>query len=135
MKGDLRTLLLSQSSITSIVGTSGVFVTDAKQGAPLPYAVISQTDSDEFNTLDAPSGSFRSLEIEIESKGRTAEEADRLSETIRGFLKDYSGAAGTQVIDAVIVEGQFESKERPVNGSDQKTFVVTLELTVQYHPS
>lgn len=135
MKGDLRTLLLSESTITDVVGASGVYVGSARQAASLPYVLITQTDSDEYNTLDAPSGSFRSLEFEIDAKGRTAEEANRLSETVREFLKDYDGPAGTQTIDAVIIEGQFESKERSVNGSDQNTFVVTLELTIQFHPA
>lgn len=134
MKTDLRTLLLAQSTITTFVGTQGVYLQSASQGAGLPYIVISGQGSEEFNTLDAPSGSFRSLELDLECKGRTAHEAERIGETVRRFVKDYSGSAGTQVIDAVIVDDLYDRVEKPVNGSDEKTFVVVLELTLQYHP-
>lgn len=134
MKADLRTLLLSHEPLTDLVGESGVFVQHARQGAPLPYVVIEQTGADEHNTLDGPSGSFRAMEYEISAKGRTALEAEHISETVRELLKDYTGAAGNQVIDAVVIDDEFDDIERPVNGSDQKTYVVVLQLTLQYHP-
>lgn len=135
MKSSLRTLLLTHAPLTAIVGADGVFVGDAAQGKRLPYVVFWQTSSDENNTLDGPSGSFRTLEFEIDAKGRNAGEANDIAETVREFLKDYAGAAGSQVIDAVIVDDEYDSVERPVAGSDQKTFVVTLDVTIQYHPS
>ena len=135
MKKGLRSLLLSWSQVTDVVGARGVFIGDAEQGQSLPYVIISQDDSDEFNTLDGPSGAFRMLDFEIDCKGRNAGEANQLAETVRDLLKDYTGPAGNQVIDAVIVDGEYDSRERPVDGSDRKTFVVTLELSIQYHPA
>lgn len=57
-----------------------------------------------------------------------------MSETIREFLKDYSGPAGDETIDAVIVDDEFDDFEKPIDGSDRKTYVTTLELMIQYHP-
>lgn len=131
----LRALLLTHTPLTTVVGAQGVFLQHAAQGAPLPYVLLLEQDSEEFNSLDAPSGSFRSVEFEIDSKGRTAAEASTLAETLRLFLKDYRGVAGTQVIDAIYMQERFADVERPFQGSDQKTHVVTLRLLVQYHPA
>lgn len=134
MKGGLRTLLLAQSAITDIVGAAGVHVGNAAQGQPLPYVAIQQDGSDEFNSL-TETGRFRAVDFELDCKGRNGGEAAALAETLREFIQDYAGPAGGQVIDAVILDEEFDSVEKPVNGSDQKTFVVTLALTIQYHPA
>jgi len=135
MKAGLRSLLLSQSSVTAIVGAAGAYVQHAAQGVSLPYVVIHQEQADNNNTLDSTSGSFRALDFEIDCKGRTAAESESLRETVHDLLKDYAGAAGAQLIDAVIVNDEFDSVEKPFDGSDNKTFVVTLDITIQYHPA
>ena len=134
MKGNLRTLLLSQSSVTDIVGASGVFIRHAPQGQALPYVVINQEGSDEFNTL-TETGRFRAVDYEFDCKGRTGEQAAQIAETVRDFIQDYSGPAGDQTIDAVILDEEFDSVEKPIDGSDKKTFVVTLAMTIQYQPN
>lgn len=134
MKAGLRTLLLAQSSITAIVGATGVYVTRARQGAPLPHVVIEQMAEDNYPTL-TETGRFRAVDFDLHCKAGTAEQADALAETVQTFIQDYAGAAGSQTIDAVILDDRFDAPEKPVDGSDRTTHVVTLSLTVQYHPS
>jgi hypothetical protein len=134
MREGLRTLLLAQSSIASLVGANGVYVTAVPQGATPPYVLLTVLDSDEFADL-VTSGDFREVTVEIDAVASTQAAAASLAVAVRNFLRDYSGPAGGQVIDQVVAEGgERDSVQPPDSGSDRKRFVTSFEAEIQFHP-
>lgn len=101
IKNGLRTLLLAQSSITTLCpaqtvqGTSysKVFTDAIKQGIEAPYIRIRRTAYDNNNTLDGSVGTGKST-IEIKSVANTEPAAEALAKAVSDYLKDYAGAAG-----------------------------------------
>lgn len=132
MKAGLVSLLTAESSITTICG-SRVYVNRAPQKATFPHVIITQMSSDENPTLDGSSGRLRFLDFDIDSKAKSSIEAESLGNAIRAYIDDYSGAAGSFTIGAVIVNDESDDYEPPQDGSDVGVFVVTLDLTIQYN--
>lgn len=141
IKTGLRTLLLAQSSITTlcpaqtISGKSydGIFVEKVKQGFKPPYIVISDTTHDPMNTLDGITGMGNS-EIDVECVEYTEPEAQALAAAVISYLRNYTGAAGgSDTIDAVqwsnrqTFTGQDEG-----DGRDVWRFNVVLTFDIQH---
>lgn len=129
----LRTLLAAQSSITNIVG-SRIYVNKAPQKAATPYVILTQLNSEEYKSLDATTGTLRMLSIDIDCKAATFTDAESLGNAVRTFIDDYSGAAGSYTIGAVLLNGETHDYEPPADGSDNGLHVVTLDVDVQYNP-
>jgi len=51
------------------------------------------------------------------------------------FLDDYTGAAGSETIGAVLLNDESDSYEPPTDASDVGIYVVTLDLDVMYNPA
>jgi hypothetical protein len=142
LKAGLRTLLLAQSSITTlcpaqtIQGKSynGIFVEKVKQGFLPPYIVISDTSLDPMNTLDGMTGMADS-EIDIECVEFTEPEAEALAAAVNAYLRNYTGAAGgSDTIDAV----RWQNKQTFI-GKDEAdardVWRYNVVLTYQIHHS
>lgn len=128
---DLRTLLLAQSAITDIVGSSGVYCDAADQGTPLPYVLLTLMDSDPLKALDGTYG----LEIktfDIDCYGAEKPEAKQLSAAVKAFIKDYSGVAGDSTIHAVLLDDETDTIVRPEDGSGKITYLTTLDVQIQF---
>ena len=135
MKTGLRKLLITTNSIKSIV-RDRVYITRAPQNADTDeeHIVITQLTSNEHNSLDGTS-ELRFLDFDIDCKATTAAKADTLSKAVRAFLKDYTGAAGDQTIEAVLFTDETDSFEEPISASDKGLYVTTLDFQIQYVPA
>lgn len=140
IKTGLRTLLLAQSSITTLApaqtvgGKSydSIFVEKIKQGVKPPCIVITRNGYDPMKTLDGTSG-MASSEIDIECYESTEPKAQALAKAVSDYLKDYSGAAGgSDTINAVLWDGinEFETEEQ--DAKDNWRYAVVLNFTIQH---
>ena len=133
MRSGLVSLLTGESTISSVVG-SRVYVGKAPQGAILPHIVLTQMDSNELPALDGH-GSLRAVTCDIVCKAERSVTAESLAKIVRQYIDDYTGTAGSETIDAVIVNGETDAYEEPVDGSDIGIHAVTIDATIQYQES
>ncbi|MCH7700663.1 MAG: tetratricopeptide repeat protein [Planctomycetes bacterium] len=75
-----------------------------------------------------------SANIDVDCKAATALGAVNLAAAVKDFLRDYTGAAGSQTISAVNLNGEGDSPENPIDASDVARHVTTLELTIHWKP-
>lgn len=141
IKTGLRTLLLAQSSITTLCPAqtvsgksySAIFVEKVKQGFKPPYIVISDTSHDPMNTLDGLTGMGNS-EIDIECVEFTEPEAQVLAKAVSDYLRNYTGAAGaSDTVDAVQWTNRqtFTGKDE-TDAADVWRFNVVLTFDIQH---
>lgn len=141
IKDGLRTLLLAQSSITTLApaqtikgqSISGIFVDRPIQGFKPPFIVISRAGHDPYKAFDGTTG-LRSTEIDIDCFEYTEPEAEALATAVSDYLKDYTGAAGgSDTIDAVLWDDVNDFVNSEQDGKDLWRFAVTLSFTIQHH--
>jgi len=129
----LPAALRAESTISALVGTR-VYPFHAPQTAALPYIVVEQISSEENVALDG-TGGLRFVTFDIDCKADRATESRTLGKTVREFLDDYSGAAGNETIDAVLMNSENTEYEPPTDGSDRGIYTTLLDVTIQYTPS
>lgn len=133
MKSGLVALLTGEATITAIVG-SRVFINKAPQTAAYPHIVITLMAANNHLTLNASSNEFRTLTFDIDCRAKTSVGAESLAEAVRTFIDDYTGAAGTYTIQAVLMNGETDDYEPPADASDVGVHTVTLDVDIQYNP-
>lgn len=133
MKSGLVSLLTGESTISALV-SSRVYVNKAPQKAALPHIIITQLSSNEMNAFDGTS-ELRSINYDIDCKADRSVEAATLADTVRVFLDDYTGTAGSETIGAVLMNDESDSYEPPADASDVGIYVVTLDVDVMYNPA
>ncbi len=133
MKSGLVALLTGESTINSIV-SSRVYISNAPQKATFPYIVITQMGADDFLRLDGGTGNMRAIDYDIDCKSKTSMQTETLANAVRNFLKDYTGAAGSYTIGAVLLNDETDDIEPAADGSDTQTYVTTLDFTIQFNP-
>jgi hypothetical protein len=127
---DLRLLLASEPTI-SVWTDTRVFCERAEQGATEPYIVISDLSEDPLLALDGTYGlSFRDYDIDCYAS--SFPRAKLLANAVKVFLDDYTGAAGTSTIQAVLYQGQTGGYVDPEDGQRLGLFLTTLEFQIQY---
>lgn len=129
----LPSLLRGESTISALVGTR-VYPYHAPQTAALPYIVVTQLTSEENVAMDG-TGGLRFVTFDIDCKADRATESRTLSKTVRTFIDDYSGTAGNETIDAVLMNDESTQYEPPSDGSDRGIYTTVLDLTIQYTPA
>ena len=135
IKDGLRTLLLSQPTITAIVGAEGVYVNKAPQGKNPPYAIIDGVRTDPLGTLTETVG-LRFKDTDIDCFAATEPVAQQLANAVSDFLKDYVGPAGPDdTINAVLWTDEDDDFVPDVEGGDQGRHLVTLDFNIQYTPN
>lgn len=134
MINDFRQLLLNAPTINTLVG-SRVYVSNAAKGSAMPRCVIHQMDSDEHNDLINTSD-LRSLNLDIDCEGATAQDAFGLAAAVRKFLKDYSGTpvSGGEKILAVILNTEKDKLQRTTTPGATTEFVLIVDVDVMYRP-
>jgi len=140
----LRTLLLAESTVTGLVDQTkggefkGVYVDDAPQGSPFDYVLITNLDDSHNNTLEGGdytgAGAMHVAEIDIDCKSRTPGAAKALASAVIAYLADYSGAAGSQTILAVVFQDRTSGVEPATSGEGHSVHVETLDFLIQYRP-
>jgi hypothetical protein len=104
MRSGLVALLAGEATISAIVG-SRIYISKAPQKAALPHIIITQMSSDELPALDTTPG-LRFLDFDIDCKADRSLESYTLGNAVRVFLDDYTGAAGSQTVGAVIMNDE-----------------------------
>lgn len=141
IKDGIRTLLLTQSSITTLCpaqtvrGSSidCVFVDTIKQGINPPYIKIIMTKHDPRPCLDG-TNIAASTGIEIEAVAFTEPSATAIAKAVSDFFKDYSGAAGaSDTIDDVWWYDTVDSNTPEQSGEDVYRYSSLLKFTVNHH--
>ena len=134
MKTGLVKLFKTTSVITAIVeGRTHLNKLPQKADKKLDHIIITQMSSDEHNSLDGTS-ELRFIDFDIDCKATVAVRADTLAKVVRAFLKDYTGSAGDETIDAVLYRDESDGFEPFVDGSDDGLHSVTLDFNIQYRP-
>lgn len=134
MKTGLQQLFKTTSVITEIV-EDRTYINKLPQTADrtLDHIIITQMSSNEHNSLDGTS-ELRFIDFDIDCKATTPSRADTLAKVVRAFLKDYTGSAGDETIDAVIYTDESDGFEPFLDGSDEGLDIVTLDFNIQYRP-
>lgn len=145
----LRTLLLAQSSITTIavpqiidkVTYQGIFNEHPVQGFVPPFVLISMTDRDPLAHLGATSG-LQFTDFDIDAYHYSHPGALALGKAIQDFFfppgggGDFSGAAGADdTILAVLYEGKRYDEVFEDQGRDVRQHISSLSINVQHQPS
>jgi hypothetical protein len=133
IRGGLISLLTGESTISAIVG-SRVYMGNAPQSAKLPYIVLTQNGSQENIALDG-TGALRFVDFDIDCKSETSAQAETLGKTVRQYLDDYTGTAGTETIAAVLMNSENTDVEPPSDKSDIPIHTNLLDVTIQYQES
>jgi hypothetical protein len=136
---NLRTLLLAQSSITTLVpaqtigGTSypGIFDEHPVQGFKPPFILISLIDDDPMLTLGT-TGGLEKTSIDIDCYAFSKPAAYAIGSAVKAFLQDYKGAAGTGTISAVEYQGRRYDAIYEAQGRDVREHIVSLNFEI-YH--
>ena len=140
IKDGLRSLLLAQSSITSlcpaqVIGkktVNAIFVDTIYQGIKPPYITVSRTGSNPRGSLDGTTG-IKESEIDVDCFADTETLAEALSVSVSNALKDYTGVAGVNdTIDAVDWNDTNDF-QNPEVGQDLWRHAVTLSFTIFHH--
>jgi hypothetical protein len=129
MKSGLVALLKGESTISSL--TSKVYITKAPQTATMPYIVIELTDTEEFGSLDG-TGALRRVTFAIDCHSELSTEAETIGKSVRDFIDDYTGTAGSFTIDAVNLGQEISDYQPPKDASDKGTHTVTLLVDIFY---
>jgi len=129
MKTGLIALLKSEGTISTI--TSSIYITKAPDTATVPYIVIELLDTEEFGSLDG-TGSLRRVSFGIDCQASRGVEAETLGSAVRKFLDDYTGAAGSFTIDAVVLQQETSAYSPPQDASDKGTHTVGLDFDIFY---
>lgn len=132
MKSGLVSLLTGEATVSAIC-SSRVYINRAPQSAAFPHIIITQMSTEENGCLDGGSGQLRFIEFDLDCKAKSSVQAESLSNAVRTFIDDYSGAAGSYTIGAVLLNDESDDYEPPQDGSDVGVFVVTLDVTIQFN--
>lgn len=140
LETSLRTLLLAQSSITTLVssrdigGTTyyAIFNENPEEGFAPPYILIHLIDFDAMGALDGTTG-MTSYEIDIDCYSTKVSASLAIADAVHSFLKDYTGAAGSDTIDAVFTLNK-RMDDYP-EGQGRKVFhnITSLSYQIQAH--
>ncbi len=137
----IRTLLLAQSSITTLVPTQivnrvampSIVCDHAPQGMQPPFVVIRDTGTETYSSLGPYTETLKGASVEIDCMAYQEPSARTLAQTIRQFFDDYSGAAGaSDTIKAVIWDDEKPAYSKPNEGRDTRYQIVTEPFFVQY---
>lgn len=143
MEEALVALFKAQSSITSTTGNriyagfipqKSVSHTNDTDRDGLPCILITEMSSDEQPDFTS-TGALRFVDVDIDCKARSRVEARSLAKTVRQFIDDYTGAAGDETIDAVLMGPTVMDYEEPVEGNDTGIHTVTMDVQIQYQES
>lgn len=132
----IRTLLLAESTVSTLLGeaTKGVYVDHAPQNAVLPYVEIHNTSMNPMLHLGT-TGGMRSSELDIDCKAATGEAARALADAVEAYIDDYSGAAGSDTINAILLQDRVRDVEPPDGARANPRYVQTIDIQCQWTPA
>jgi hypothetical protein len=125
----LRTMLLSVSAVTDIVGTTGVYLDDAGQSSLSSYLIISQQGHNPHGTLTETTGTGET-EFDVDCFAKSRTQARALSNVVSAALKDYSGTITGTTFSAVNWVDEGTDKEIAADGSTVNYYIITQTFNI-----
>ena len=122
--------MLAESTITDIVGTTGVFIDDAEQSDLSSYCVISQQGHDPLIDMTQTT-SIGNTQFDIDCYSNSRVTARSLADKVTAFTKDFSGTAGSNTFHAVNWIDEGTDVVKSADGSRVHYYVFTE--TIQLH--
>jgi hypothetical protein len=127
--GDVRTYLLTQSGVTSLVGTR-IHFNNLPQSATLPSVVLELTSSRrEARTLTS-SGDLWASDVTLLAYATTNATAASLATALDAAVERKSGTWGSTTVTTTIVSNLDDSLQSPRDGSDLFYIIRALFLTI-----
>lgn len=132
----LVTLLAAEATITALTtrGAAGVYNGYAPQEETGTYVEVHTLNTDYYKTLGTTTG-MRSSDLDIDCKAKTRAAAEALANAVETYIKDYAGAAGSDTINAVLMNDRAVEVEPPDGARQYARFTETLDLQVQWTPA
>lgn len=134
-KSALSTFLLSDSSITAIIGSDGIFSFPAPQNRSLPYAMISRPIQERFNTLINPINIIRE-EWQIDCIASNESTADALVDAVAAKANNASPTTMSGFdVPLIVVNTVNDLSDLEDDGSQSKAIRKTMQITVKRSPT
>lgn len=132
----LKTLLAAQSSITSLLAaTTAIYLDTVDEGAATPYLAITKASGDALPYLSSTSG-IQQAEVIVGSVSNSRVTSNAINKAVFDYIKDYSGAAGSDTINAVDVTDSGASDEVAIGqGTENYKYVTALTLSIFWTPA
>jgi hypothetical protein len=125
----MRTLFKSTTNITPHMDE--VHIGAADESAAMPYVLLTEIENDFSLRLDGTGGLILT-DVDVDCKAATYNLAQTLADAVKAYFQDYTGAAGTDTVKAVLLNGEKSDYEPPQDGSSVGKHVVTLDFNVQW---
>ena len=139
IEAGLRTLLMEEATIAALaqpraidgISFPAVFVDVPVQGFAPPFLVISVIDTDPLVAMDGTSG-LMDQAVSIDAYHPDSGNSKALAAAVSDFLKDYTGPAGDDTINAVIWKNATDHQIWTQDGRDVRYYVRSLSFRIQH---
>lgn len=126
----LRTLFKATTDISALV--TEVYVNEAAESASVSYLLLTQVAADYNLRLDGTAGMMRMTDVDVDCKAATYVKAQALADAVKTYFQDYTGTAGDDVVQAVLLNGERSDYEPPQDKSPNGKHVISLDFNVQW---
>lgn len=128
-RDELRTWLLADPVIPTIVGPTGVYSSRPGQGAARPYIVfnvISQTEG----MLLAQAAGDQDLRVQVDCWADNETVAENLKAAVRARMHGYRGLWATRQIQFCYIADAHDDLARPQDATDDTPYRRTLDFAI-----
>lgn len=132
MKGALRTLLLSKSAITNLLGAATYVCSwPVPEGWTAPYIVLQLiVEVPEYHGANEARLTVATLQVDCYATTSLA--AGAVAEQVRMVVGGYSGTIGTVKVQNMTVQAQREMYEGGTEGSQEALWRRSIDLRCAY---
>jgi hypothetical protein len=122
IEDNIRTYLLSQSPINTLVGTDSagsmarIYSIDRQQNIVAESIIYERTSADHGHVLSGGAG-FATAFIDFDCVALSYARAKALANALRGELQGYAGVMGDVTINSVILQDENDDYDPPADGS------------------
>lgn len=127
---DLRTYLLTKSSITALVD-SRIYPSDAKEGQPYPRILYTENGGQRTGSFDGANPQVQTS-FELLCQSEDSDEAKAVRDALENVLDYYSGAMDSTTVQGVFCSRQPDGVLPPTAGNEKSVYESTLILDLWY---
>lgn len=138
IEDDVRTYLLTQSPIQTLVGTDAtgsparIFAQDRRQGISADSIIWRRLGTEREPLLQSAMGSAEAL-IEFDCVSTTQAGAKTLADTLRGELDGFGpGTMGSATVHWCLLDDESDDYDPPADGSAKGQFHVIQVYRIQF---
>jgi hypothetical protein len=130
IRADLRTYLLAQSSITTLIGQR-LYLSRIPLPGTYPCVSYRRVSGGHFHDLQGSRG-YCEAAIEIEVWSDDSEEVESVGDAIRQKLQGFVGTMGSTTVKRVTLDDEQDSFLPPIEGSDTGVHRTTFRYTIGF---